>query len=74
MLAQLGPVAFSPFAIKALAPKGRREVNVRTCMELVEFCKDLGEATSPTGELRDAKVLASEMHRLNLANGRLGST
>ena len=72
LLAQLEPVALSPFAIKALVPKGRREVSVRTCMELVEFCTDLDEATNLTGELRDAKVLVSEMQRLSLASGRLG--
>jgi len=65
LLAALEPVVFSKFAVQALVPSGKREIDIEDAARLCEFMTGLDDQTSLTGDLRKTRSLVSTLRELN---------
>lgn len=65
LLAMLEPISLSSFAIRALVPPGKREIDLQAACAILEFMTGLDESTAIVGDLRQTERLVSEMRRRN---------
>jgi hypothetical protein len=67
---EMEPAALGPFSIKAIIPDGKREIDLKVAIEIMEYMTDLDGDTQIRGELRKREKLLAELKRRNELNGR----
>lgn len=70
LMACCEPVAFSKYAIRAVIPHGKREVEAIDMLKYLEFMTGLDGCTELTGDFRKTLILIERLRELNESYGR----